>query len=355
MKEAEMDVASSRTQWTAVMALVGVNALWGLSFPIMKSLSMQMEQFFDLDNDSVPGLLSVAYSSGMIAIRFLLSLMALIVVCPRLVWKANRAEWFAGFLIGLLFYLGLILQVMGLATIPASRSGFLTSLTAVFTPVFSAVFFRRSISANVLIGVAIALVGVAILTGLVFLDANGIGIAPDAAGKWTVGDTLTTVGAVLFTGQLLMLDYYGNKINSTAITPGMFAAVVLAATVTFLSIHSTSLASIPKHAGTAWLSWSTLFASPIFIGLVLFLALFCSVFAFLGMNKFQPHVSAVQASIIYSSEPVFASFWALFLPWILGSIDSKMGYPNEVLTASMLIGGSLILLANVVSLWPRRA
>ena len=341
------------TPWIAIWALVGVNALWGLSFPIMRSLNLQMEQFFSLDNDSVPSSLSVAFSSGMIGIRFLVAFLLLFLVCPNLVRRASKAEWRAGALVGLLFYVGLVLQVMGLATIPASRSGFLTSLTAVFTPVFSAVLFRKSISINVFAGILIALLGVSILTGLIVFEPGGVGIAPDAISKWTLGDTLTTLGAVLFTGQLLLVDFYGKRINTTAITPGMFLAVTVAAGVTFAALHATSLASIPSHASHAWSSWRDLLLSPVFLVVILFLSIFCSVLAFLGMNKYQPAISAVQASIIYSSEPVFASLWALFIPELLGILEFKMRYPNEVISLPLFLGGGCVLLANVVALWPR--
>jgi len=340
-------------QRIAVWALVGVNALWGLSFPIMRSLHLQMEQFFGLSNNSVPSSLSVAFSSGMIGMRFLAAFLLLFLVCPNLVRSASKAEWRAGVLVGLLFYVGLVLQVMGLATIPASRSGFLTSLTTVFTPLISAVLFRKAISINVLVGVAIALLGVSILTGLIVFDSGGISIASDATSKWTLGDTLTTLGAVLFTGQLLLVDYYGKRINTTAITPGMFLIVTVAALLTFAALHSTSLASVSSHSGHAWSSWRALFFSPVFVTVILFLALFCSVLAFLGMNKYQPHITAVQASVIYSSEPVFASLWALFLPEMLGVLEFKMGYPNEIVSLPLLIGGACVLLANVVALWPR--
>ncbi len=343
---------STPKQWIAVGALVGVNALWGLSFPIMKSLNLHMERFFDLKNDAVPVTLSVAYCAGMIGMRFIVALSILGIACPQLVRRANLAEWKAGVIVGLFFYFGLVLQVMGLATIPASRSGFLTSLTAVFTPIFSAVLFRKKISANVIVGVAIALIGVSILTGLFNFDTHGIRIAPDALAKWTLGDTLTTLGAVLFTGQLLLVDFYGSRINSTAITPGMFLTVALAAGLTFTLLHSPSLGSLPNHSSQPWQAWRTLFTSPVFVGMVIFLALFCSVLAFLGMNKFQPQISAVQASIIYSSEPVFASVWALFLPSFLGTIESNLGYPNEAISPPLLLGGACVLLANIVALWP---
>lgn len=344
---------SNSMQWLAIWTLVGVNALWGLSFPIMKSLNLQMESFFSLESDSVPSSLSVAFSSGMIGMRFMISLAVLFLICPSLVRGATRAEWGAGVIVGLFFYVGLVLQVIGLATIPASRSGFLTSLTAVFTPIFSSLIFRKSVSSNVVVGVAIALLGVSILTGLIAVDAKGIGIAPDAASKWTLGDTLTTLGAVLFTCQLLLVDYYGKRINSTAITPGMFLAVALAAWISFALLHTSALDSMPMHSYQPWQSWLKLFLSPLFLGIVLFLALFCSVLAFLGMNKYQPQITAIQASIIYSSEPVFASSWALFLPGLLGLIDTNIGYPNESISSQLVLGGTLVLLANVVSLWPR--
>ena len=341
-------------QWGAVLALVGVNALWGLSFPIMKSLNLQMEHFFGLENHAVSNSLSVAFSSGMIGLRFVLSLVILCIACPNLVRRASAAEWRAGIFVGLFFYFGLVLQVIGLATIPASRSGFLTSLTAVFTPLFTSVVFRKPITVNVIFGVAIALLGVSILTGLLVLNTNGIGIAPDAISKWTLGDTLTTLGAVMFTGQLLLVDYYGAKINTTAITPGMFLTVSMAAGLTFALLHSVALQSVPLHNEAPWTSWRTLFFSANFIMVILFLAIFCSVVAFVGMNKYQPHITAVQASVVYSTEPVFASLWALFLPSLLGSLDPKMGYPNEIISLPLILGGSFVLLANVVALWPKK-
>ncbi len=343
----------SSEQIIAIVALVGVNALWGLSFPMIKSMNQQMEHGFALEGMAVSTSLHVAFTSGMIGLRFLIALAMLCLICPRLVRLASKEEWQAGLVVGLLFYFGLVLQVMGLATIPASRSGFLTSLTAVFTPIFSALILRQLPSWNVALGVCIALIGVSVLTGLIVLDSRGFGIAPDGMSKWTFGDTLTTLGSVLFTGQLLLVDYYGRRLNSAAITPGMFLAVAVAAGLTFLVMHTISLPESQFQSDGTWQIWNFLFLNPIFFGLVVFLALFCSVIAFLGMNKYQPHISAVQASVIYSSEPAFASTWALFLPGLLGLLAANFGYPNETVSLPLFLGGSLILLANIVALWPR--
>lgn len=77
----------------------------------------------------------------------------------------------------------------------------------------------------------------------------------------------------------------------------------------------------------------------------------CTLMAFLWMNRWQPHVSATMAGLIYCLEPVFASLLALFLPaWL--SAAAGVAYANETLTRALLLGGGLILLANVIMQWP---
>jgi drug/metabolite transporter (DMT)-like permease len=346
----------SRT--TAILALVGVNALWGLSFPIMKSMNHQLETVLPESQSVANSQVQVAFTAGMIGLRFAIALGLLALMCPRLVFRASRTEWKAGVYVGLFFYFGLVLQVIGLATIPASRSGFLTSLTAVFTPLVSAIAYRKLPSGNVLIGIILALLGVSFLTGLIVPDGMGVRIAEDATQKWTIGDTLTTLGSLLFTGQLLMVDYFGKRLNSAALTPGMFLAVIVVALVTFFGLHRFQPLGGAVGEATQLVSlsqWTALFLHPMFLTLVVVLALFCSVFAFLGMNRFQPAINAIQASVIYSSEPVFASLWALVIPGTLASIDLSYGYANETLSAPLLFGGALILVANVVALWPKKS
>ena len=88
------------------------------------------------------------------------------------------------------------------------------------------------------------------------------------------------------------------------------------------------------------------------ISILLALALFCSVGAYGLMNSWQPKVSATEAGMIYTTEPVFTAGFALFLPVMLGNFVGR-NYPNELLTVSLLVGGSLIILANVLMQWKR--
>ena len=73
----------------------------------------------------------------------------------------------------------------------------------------------------------------------------------------------------------------------------------------------------------------------------------CTLLSFIWMNRWQPHVSATTAGLIYCLEPVFTSLFALFLPgWF--SAMARVAYANESITAPLIIGGGLILLANVL-------
>jgi drug/metabolite transporter (DMT)-like permease len=76
------------------------------------------------------------------------------------------------------------------------------------------------------------------------------------------------------------------------------------------------------------------------------LTLFCTIGAFVWMNKWQPLVPATEASIIYGAEPVIASFLALFLPGII-SKWTRIDYQDESITWEMIVGGALILGANI--------
>ena len=87
--------------------------------------------------------------------------------------------------------------------------------------------------------------------------------------------------------------------------------------------------------------------------LLLVLALVCSVGAYGLMNSWQPRMSATEAGLIYTTEPVFTAAFVLFLPVMLGQLVGQ-AYPNESLTFSLIAGGSLILSANLLMQWKRR-
>jgi len=337
--------------WIPVIALIIVNGLWGFSFPVVKVLNEMSDLHFGVPHQHQSTVFRVIVSAWMIATRFTLALIILAVVWNGLIRRATRQEWLAGFYIGLMFYCGLVLQVIGLASIPASRSGFLTSLTAVFTPLFGALIFRKYPTRWMVLGITLAVAGVVVLTGLVVRTSTGFALAPDAADRWTLGDSLTTLGSVFFAFQVLFLDHYGKRINSVAVTPSMFLTASVLGWLTVGLILGTTLRSQTGVQEMGFADWVGLSIRPIFLMSLLGLAVLCSLLAFGWMNKYQPSVTASQAAVIYSLEPVFASGWALFLPGLLAKL-SGIEHQNEQVTWGLLVGGLLILVANVVALYP---
>ncbi len=329
----------------AVFFLILVNLLWGLSFPIAKALNLQLDQHFAALVDPNSALFRISAATWVIALRFSAAFVLFAIVFRSVLLRATIREWKAGSIIGAIFLTGLILQVIGLATIPASRSGFLTSLTVVFTPLVGSIIHGRRPSIPVLIGVFLSIIGVAILTGLIVVDSHGVWVAQDAMNAWTTGDTLTVISTLFFTCQILCIDYFAKSLKPSAFTPGMFLTISVFAWLLFL-VSSNCIGE--KVLSTAFLapSFNVSFAS-----LILILAAFPSLLSFSWMNTYQPHVTAVQAAVIYTLEPVFVTTWALFLP---GVFHLLWGLPmaNELLTAPIFIGGAVILLANVLALRP---
>ncbi len=351
-------VEISRERRVAITALVAVNAMWGCSFPVMKVLNFEVDEHFGVSEFTSSAALRFASSAWMLAIRFGLAFVLFAVVFRTSMRRVQWPQVVAGAVIGAVFYLGMMFQVSGLATIPASRSGFLTSLVVIFTPLVQSVVHRRPPRMVVIVGALIALAGVGVLTGLVEYRGGSLHFADDALSHWTIGDSLTTCAAFIFTGQIMLVDYFGKRHESVGFTPSMFATTSILAVIVFAFIHSwvpepvTSRLPDAQPATQAW-TWWALTIQPRFILLLAGLSVFASLLAFAWMNKYQPVLSAGEASVVYTLEPVFASVWAMVLPGILAEFTGIV-YANETLSLTLVIGGGLIMVANAMVLWPQR-
>ena len=87
--------------------------------------------------------------------------------------------------------------------------------------------------------------------------------------------------------------------------------------------------------------------SPVWLVMTLVLTVLCTYTAYILMNAWQPRITSTEAGLIYCTEPIFGSLLALVLP-ALFSIAAEIDYLNETGTWSLLIGGGLITLANIL-------
>ncbi len=327
--------------------------MWGCSFPVMKTLNFEIDEHFSRPGFEVSTWLRFASAAWMLTLRFGLAFVLFAIVFRSTMRMVRRRHVIAGAMIGAVFFVGMMFQISGLATIPASRSGFLTSLVVIFTPLAQALIQRRPPRLMVIVGAIVALAGVSILTGLIEVREGSVGFADDALSRWMPGDTLTTIAAMVFAGQIMMVDSLGKRYESVAFTPSMFAMTALLALITLVVIFPLVPETFAAEPDTGITVWWTLTCQPRFFGLLAALSVFASLLAFAWMNKYQPVISAGEAAVVYTLEPVFASAWAMVLPGILSSLSS-IAYVNETLNPTLLLGGGLIMIANALVLWPQR-
>ncbi|HSP44084.1 MAG TPA: DMT family transporter [Luteolibacter sp.] len=305
----------------AAFFLVLACALWGLSFPVLKALHLEQ-------GTRLPDADSVFLTAWIQCARFGMGALMLLPFLPR--GKPTALELRQGLWLAVFGGTGMALQADGLAYTEASTSAFLTQAYCIVLPLVACVRTRRLPGVRVTVAVVLIVAGCAVLSGFGFGNAR--------IGR---GELETLAAAVFFSVQILTLEnprYRGNR--SRPVTWVMCAGIA----VMFLPV---SILSAPSpdaliQAGASW---------PAF-GFVLVLAAFCSVGAFLLMNHWQPRIGSVEAGMIYTSEPVFASTYALFLPAWISSIAGAR-YQNEIFTPALVTGGILILLANILMQFAR--
>lgn len=301
------------------LALVLTCALWGLSFPVVKALHLEQSA-------RVEGASSIFLAAWIQSARFLAGALLL---WPFLRSRPNRNEVRQGLLLAFWGGTGMVLQADALAHTSASTCAFLTQGYCVLLPLWDCLRHRRPPPWRILAATLAVVAGTLVLSGARLGDLR--------LGR---GEAETLLAALLFTFQILTLESPAFRRNrSTPVTWVMFLGIGVAA------LPAAALtAPAPAALAQAGASWPA-------AAFVLSLSTFCSLGAFVLMNRFQPRVPATEAGLIYTSEPVFTALYVLFLPQLLGRLAGHP-YPNESWSATLLAGGSLILAANLLIHWP---
>jgi drug/metabolite transporter (DMT)-like permease len=308
--------------WEAVWRLVLATAAWGVSFPTAKGLMALQAVYF-------PGRPDWFHAALVLGSRMALAAVIWGCVLAGRLRRMTRLEVVQGSLLGVWGAAGMIFQTHAQQTIPASTSAFFTQFTSVFIPAWIAWTSRRAPSVRVVCASGLVIFGCGMLSGV---DWGGMGFG---VGEWE------TVGAALFfTGQILVLerdDFRGNGMDRVALVMFGVKALIFWAVVGW----GEWVTGFPKG------SWGGI-GSQLGMWVMLGVLTLCStLFGYATMIAWQPRVSSVQAGLIYASEPVFATVWALFLPsWY--SALSGITYANEVIGGAFVVGALAIVAANVL-------
>ena len=302
----------------ARVLLIGTTVLWGLSFPLLRGLELVQQA-------AVPHIPDAALAAADVALRFGFAVLFLLPVYGDGLRRTTGREWSQA--AGLAFFAagGLYLQTLGLAWTNASITAFLTQLYSLIVPLIVAVRDRRFPSGRVLVACGLVLAGAAMLSpGLV----RHFMLGP--------GEVVIVASTFFMAGQIVWVErpiYAENR-------PGVVTLLMFAMLAVFSAIGYGAVGGTVHCA-------RQLLGTPVLWMLTLALVLLCTVFNFLIMNAWQRRVSATEAGLIYTIEPVIAAILSSFLPGLISRL-AGISYENEMLTWSLFIGGFLIVMATVL-------
>ncbi len=286
-------MTAARSRHVATLLLVGLTAIWGSTFFLIRNVVLQMSP------------------ADFLAVRFTIAAVAVLAVFWRQLLALTKREIQVGVGLGVVYAVAQFMQTVGLEHTEATRSGFITGTYVVLTPILTAVLLREPIPRSTWFAVLMA------TAGLVTLSLNGFGFG--------FGESVTLFAAVLYALHIIGLGRY----SSAASAAGLSAVQLIVIAVVSLMAASPGGIELPNSAG-AWAS-------------VLYMALMAGAVAIWAQTWAQSHLPATRAAIVMTLEPVFAAGFAV-------------GLGGESLTARMLLGGAMVLAAMyTVELFGRRA
>jgi drug/metabolite transporter (DMT)-like permease len=302
----------------AARMLLMATLFWGISFPVMKALGMLQQRLLSHTDTWFA-------AASFVTVRFGTAALIMLVWAWPTLRRLTALEVWEGAGLGLCAGAGMILQVDGLAYTSASTSAFLTQCCCLLLPWAAAVRDRRWPSLLMVVCSVLAAIGVAVLTGV---NWQGLRLGR--------GEIETLMSSIIFTGQILWLErpvFGPNNVNHFTLV--MFAVMALVG----LPIGIASM----NGPG----DWLVAYGSGPSLLLMAILVVFCTMIAFVVMNRWQPRLPAPEAGLLYAAEPVFASIFALFLPATL-AVLCGVSYANEGPTFNLVAGGAFITLSNVL-------
>jgi drug/metabolite transporter (DMT)-like permease len=248
----------------ALLVLIAVTAVWGVTFVQVKDAVALYPLF------------------AFLALRFGIASCTLAVPAAGRLRGLGRAGTLGAAIAGALLGAGYVLQTAGLERTSVSSTGFITGMYVVLTPVLALALFRVRIARVAWLGVALATVGLALLSGV--------------HGGSPGGDLLVLAGAAVFSLQIVLMERYAPRYDAFAFTLVEMLAAFAGLLVIAVAVGQLAV----PHGRTVW-------------GALLVTGVFASALAFLAQTWAQRKASATQTAVAFSLEPVWAAFFGFTL------------------------------------------
>jgi drug/metabolite transporter (DMT)-like permease len=249
---------------TPLGALVVVTAVWGVTFVQVKD-GLALYPLF-----------------AFLAVRFVIATLTLLVPAAPRARSLGRHGLTRGAFLGLLLAAGYVLQTAGLERTTVSSTGFITGMYVVLTPLIALALFGTRIGAWAWTGVAVATIGLALLSGI---HAGSAG-----------GDLLVLAAAAVYSLQIVLMERYAPRYDAVAFT---FAEMLAAAGGLLIVALALGDLSAP-HGWTVW-------------GALLVTGVFASALGFLVQTWAQRRTSATRTALAFTMEPVWTALFGFTL------------------------------------------
>lgn len=276
--------------WKVDGSLVAVTVIWGATFVLVKQALADVSTLLFL------------------ALRFSIAAIALAIIFRKEFAAPNaRASFLSGVLAGCFLFAGYVLQTAGLRFTSASKAGFITGLYVPLVPIIGSIVQRKLPQVSELAGIAIACVGLVLLTGQ--SDLFDIGR----------GDLLVAGCAAAFACHVLILGRFSPRCNIGVLTVAQIATGGLLGALTFWWVEPVRLAWTPG----VWVALAVT-------------SLLATALAFSIQTWAQRWSSPTRTVLIFALEPVFAWLTSYL---VAGELLSR----RAVVGAGLILGGILMV------------
>ena len=266
-----------------LLALVGVTAIWGVTFVQVQD-ALELYPLF-----------------AFLAVRFAIS----VVVLAPFAWSSTRGlsrrEAAIGLGLGILLAAAFGLQTAGLELTTVASTGFITGLYVVFTPLIALWLFRTHVPPAAWAGIALALVGLLLLNGV--------------PGGSTLGNALVLASALAAAFQIAALERFAPRYDPRALT-------FLQMTTCFVVFVAIALALGELEVPRGWTVWGALIVTGVFSGAL----------GYLIATWVQAQTTAARAALVFTLEAPFAALFGVLLA------DEVLGWVGWLGCAVMMVG-----------------
>ncbi|OFW54201.1 MAG: hypothetical protein A2146_04395 [Actinobacteria bacterium RBG_16_67_10] len=266
-----------------LFALVGVTAIWGVTFV------------------QVQDALALYPLFAFLAVRFAISTVALAPFAWNALRSLPREGYVAGIGVGVLLAAAYGLQTAGLELTTVASTGFITGLYVVFTPLLALVLFGTAVPRSLWFGVVLAVLGLLLLSGI--------------PGGSALGNALVLANAVFQSFQITAMERFAPRYDPRALTFLQMATSFVAFTVIAVSLGELEM----PHGATVW-------------GALLVTGLFAGALGYLIATWVQGRTTAARAALVFTLEAPFAALFGVLLA------DEVLGWAGWLGCGVMMTG-----------------